>query len=84
MKLLSIAVPCYNSQDYMEKCIDSLLIGGEDVEILIVDDGSKDATGEIADSYEKRYPSIVRDSPGERGTWGGCQYGHGECLRNVF
>ena len=51
MKLLSIAIPSYNSQDYMEHCIDSLLIGGEDVEILIVDDGSKDRTGEIADLF---------------------------------
>ena len=34
MKLLSIAIPCYNSEKYMRKCIDSLLIGGEDVEIL--------------------------------------------------
>ena len=42
MKILSIAVPCYNSQEYMRKCVDSLLKGGEDVEILIVDDGSKD------------------------------------------
>ena len=39
MKLLSIAVPCYNSQDYMEKCIQTLLVGGDEVEILIVDDG---------------------------------------------
>ena len=44
MKLLSIAIPCYNSEDYMENCIKSLLPGGEDVEILIVDDGSKDMT----------------------------------------
>lgn len=34
MKLLSIAIPCYNSEKYMRKCIDSLLVGGEDVEIL--------------------------------------------------
>ncbi len=40
MKILSIAVPCYNSEAYMEKCIDSLLVGGEEVEILVVDDGS--------------------------------------------
>ena len=40
-KLLSVAVPCYNSQAYMEKCVDSLLAGGEEVEIIIVDDGSK-------------------------------------------
>lgn len=70
MKLLSIAVPCYNSQDYMEKCIDSLLVGGEDVEILIVDDGSKDATPEIADSYQKRYPTIVRALHQENGGHG--------------
>ena len=47
MKLLSIAIPCYNSQDYMENCIESLLVGGEEVEILIVDDGSSDRTAEI-------------------------------------
>ena len=70
MKLLSIAVPCYNSQDYMEKCIDSLLIGGEDVEILIVNDGSKDATHEIADDYARRYPTIVKAIHQENGGHG--------------
>ena len=38
MKLLSIAIPCYNSEAYMEKCIESLLKGGEEVEILVVND----------------------------------------------
>ena len=47
MKLLSIAVPCYNSQDYMNHCIDTLLTGGDEVEILIVDDGSKDDTAKM-------------------------------------
>ena len=56
MKLLSIAIPSYNSQDYMRNCIDSLLTGGEEVEILIVDDGSKDATPQIADEYAKKVP----------------------------
>ena len=50
MKLLSITVPCYNSEAYMERCIESLLAGGEDVEIIIVDDGSRDMTPEIADA----------------------------------
>ena len=70
MKLLSIAIPCYNSQDYMEKCIKSLLVGGEEVEILIVDDGSKDATPEIADSYARRYPTIVKAIHQENGGHG--------------
>ncbi len=60
MKLLSFVVPCYNSAAYMEKCVDSLLPGGEDVEILIVDDGSVDETAEIADRYASCYPGIVR------------------------
>lgn len=73
MKLLTFAIPSYNSQDYMEHCIESLLPGGEDVEILIVDDGSKDSTAEIADSYEKKYPGIVRAIHQENG-------GHGEAV----
>lgn len=60
MKLLSFVVPCYNSAAYMEKCIDSLLPGGEDVEILIVDDGSVDETAEIADRLASQYPTIIR------------------------
>ena len=48
MKLLTITVPCYNSQDYMEKCVESLVVGGDEVEILVVDDGSVDRTAEIA------------------------------------
>ena len=60
MKLLSIVIPSYNSEDYIEHCVESLLVGGEDVEIIIVDDGSVDRTGEIADAYAARYPSIIR------------------------
>ncbi len=73
MKLLTFAIPCYNSQDYMEHCIESILPGGEDIEILIVDDGSTDRTAEIADDYAKRYPSIVRAIHQENG-------GHGEAV----
>ena len=54
MKLLSFAIPCYNSAAYMEKCIKSVMAGGEDVEVIIVDDGStKDNTAQIADEYAK-------------------------------
>ena len=60
MKVLTITVPCYNSESYMERCVESLLPGGEDVEILIVDDGSTDGTAKIADNYEQKYPGMVR------------------------
>lgn len=72
MKLLSIAIPCYNSAEYMDKCIRSLLKGGEDVEILIVDDGSvKDNTAEIADRYAAKYPTICRAIHQENAGHGG-------------
>lgn len=60
MKLLSIAVPSYNSQDYLRRCLDTLVPGGDDVEIIVVDDGSKDQTADIAREYVARYPGIVR------------------------
>lgn len=60
MKLISFVVPCYNSQEYMRHCIDTLLPGGDQVEILIVNDGSSDNTAAIADEYEKKYPNICR------------------------
>ena len=73
MKLLSVAIPSYNSEAYMRKCIESLLVGGEDVEILIVNDGSTDGTGTIADGYAARYPSIVKAIHKENG-------GHGSAV----
>lgn len=73
MKLLSIAIPCYNSQSYMRKCVESLLPGGDDVEIIIVNDGSMDGTAMIAEEYAERYPGIVKTIHQENG-------GHGEAV----
>ena len=67
MKLLTVTIPCYNSQDYMAKAIESALQGGDDVEILVVDDGSKDDTLSIAQQYESKYPHIVRAIHKENG-----------------
>ena len=60
MKILTVAIPCYNSEAYMRKAIDHALVGGEDVEVLVIDDGSSDSTLEIAQDYERRYPGVVR------------------------
>lgn len=73
MKLLSIAIPSYNAEGFMRKCIESLLPGGEEVEIIIVNDGSKDGTGAIADEYAEKYPTIVKAVHQENG-------GHGEAV----
>lgn len=73
MKIITFTVPCYNSADYMEHCIETLLPGGKDVEIIIVDDGSSDDTARIADDYAVRYPSIIKVIHQENG-------GHGEAV----
>ena len=71
-KLITFAVPCYNSAEYMDHCVETLLQGGEDIEIILVDDGStKDDTPAICDRYAEQYPDIVRAIHQENG-------GHGE------
>ncbi|CUX20056.1 glycosyltransferase family 2 protein [Clostridium sp. C105KSO13] len=75
MKYISFAIPCYNSEDYMEKAIQSVLKGGEDVEIIIVNDGSKDRTEKIARQYAKSYPTIVKAVNKENG-------GHGDAVNS--
>ena len=73
MKYISFAIPCYNSAEYMEHAIQSILPAGEDVEIIVVNDGSKDETAEIAARYEKEYPTIVKAVNKENG-------GHGDAV----
>ena len=70
MKYITFAVPCYNSESYMRRCVDSLLAGGKDVEIILIDDGSTDGTAAVADSYEMVYPDIVRVVHKENGGHG--------------
>lgn len=73
MKLLTAAIPCYNSAEYMRHAIETLLSGGDDMEIIIVNDGSKDDTERIGLEYQEKYPDIVRVISQENG-------GHGEAV----
>jgi glycosyltransferase involved in cell wall biosynthesis len=73
MKLLTAAIPCYNSAAYMRHAIETLLCGGDDMEIIIVNDGSTDDTQKIAEEYQEKYPTVVRVVSQENG-------GHGEAV----
>ena len=71
-KLITFAVPCYNSAAYMDHCVETLLSAGKDAEIILVDDGStKDDTPAKCDQWAAKYPDIIRVIHQENG-------GHGE------
>ncbi len=73
MKLLTAAIPCYNSAAYMSHAIETLLSGGDEMDIIIVNDGSSDDTQKIGEEYQTKYPGIVRIINQENG-------GHGEAV----
>ena len=75
MKILTIVVPTYNMEKYLSRCLDSMLINNsrkESLEILVVNDGSKDSSMSIAKDYEKKYPDIVKAIDKENGNYGSC------------
>lgn len=76
MKLISFAIPSFNSEAYLHHAVDTILSGGNDVEIIIVNDGSSDGTAAIADAYAEKYPTIVKVIHKENGGHGsGVNYG---------
>lgn len=60
-KLLSIIIPTYNMEKYLNKCLDSLLIktGLEYLEVIVVNDGSSDSSLSIAQAYQQKYPDVL-------------------------
>ena len=88
MKTITFAVPCYNSAEYMDACIESLLAVGDDVEVIIVNDGSSDGTAAKADSWQERYPDIVCAVHQDNGGHGaavnaGLEHAHGRYFKVV-
>ena len=74
-KILTISIAAYNAEKWLRKCVDSLLIDEikESLDIIIVDDGSKDKTSKIGEAYQKEFPGIVRCICKENG-------GHGSTI----
>ena len=62
--LFSIVVPVYNVEKYLDECIQSILEQtntiNNDCEILLIDDGSTDMSGEICDSYSQQFPQLIK------------------------
>ena len=72
-KVITFGIPSYNAAKDMDHCITSILEGSNyatDIEIIVVDDGSKDETAAKADEWEARYPGIIRAVHQENGGHG--------------
>ncbi len=72
-KLLTLAVPTYNMEKYLARCLDSVLCENQDyLEVLVVNDGSRDKSSEIGHEYESKYPNVIRVIDKENGNYGSC------------
>ena len=75
-KILSIIVPSYNMEAYLPKCLGSLIIDEQELlqklDVIVVNDGSKDRTSEIAHEFETKYPGVFRVVDKTNGHYGSC------------
>lgn len=72
-KILTIIIPTYNMEKYLRHCLDSLIVPNMDkVEVLVVNDGSKDSSSAIAHEYQDKYPQTFRVIDKENGNYGSC------------
>lgn len=72
-KFLSIIIPSFNMEAYIERCLNSLIIPSiDDIEILVINDGSTDNTSEIAHSFESKFPGSIKVIDKSNGHYGSC------------
>lgn len=74
-KILTIVIPTYNMQDYLHRCLSSLVVEEtlmNSLEVLIVNDGSKDNSSQIAHEYQIKFPKTFRVIDKENGNYGSC------------
>lgn len=73
-KILSIIIPSYNMEKYLPYCLDSLLVHShqEELEVLVINDGSTDNTYGVASKYARAYPDVFHIIDKENGNYGSC------------
>ena len=68
MKKVSVIVPVYNVEKYIDKCLNSLVNQTlKEIEIIVVNDGTKDSSQKIIDEYSKKYPKLIKSIIKENG-----------------
>ena len=88
-KLLTIIIPLYNVEKYIRKCIESIIVPQEyynDLEVIIINDGTPDNSAIIAKEYESKYPEFIKvidkENGGHGSTWNlGLQMAQGKYIR---
>lgn len=74
-KILTIVIPSYNMEKYLDRCLSSLIVDDGHMkmfEALVINDGSKDKTSEIGHAYEARFPESIRVIDKHNGHYGSC------------
>ena len=74
-KILTIVIPTYNMERYLDRCLTSLIVTQEmmeQLEVLVINDGSKDKSSEIGHGFEYKYPETFRVIDKENGNYGSC------------
>ena len=74
-KILTIVIPTYNMQDYLRRCLESLIVPEKQMkqlEVLVINDGSKDNSSAIAHEYQDKYHDTFRVIDKGNGNYGSC------------
>lgn len=86
MPKISVIIPVYNVEKYLEKCLDSVINQSlKDLDVILVNDGSTDSSEDIIDKYIYNYPNIFRKINKENGGQGSARnIGIENALRGIY
>lgn len=74
-KILSVVIPTYNMEEFLSRCLETLIVDEKKLtrlEVLVINDGSKDSSLQIANKYHAIYPETIKVIDKENGNYGSC------------